>query len=297
MFFVCCSISFAQNYVPFPTTNAVWRGQKFWIDGSLSQLIAHELEYHQVIAGDTTINGMTYHKLEETSLENAYNYPIPIIISTTYNGTYYTGAFREDSSKRIFFLRNGSVNEDLLYDFNLAVGDSFQSSLTQQYYLHITAIDSFYDGFIYRKKLILDNSLSDFLIEGIGSSFGLNDFLLHFLEGYFHLYCFKENNIIKYTDSVHNCSLVNIKENQSQQSSFTLSPNPTTEILNVKSEQTLLFPLELFVMDMQGKLMAQKIIHNNDDLSLNVKSFSKGEYLLAVKNKENVLFHGIFCKQ
>ena len=78
--------------------------------------------------------------------------------------------------------------------------------------------------------------------------------------------------------------MVSIKEIQSSQSLFTLSPNPTSEILNLKSEQLILFPLAILIMDMQGKLITQKIIHNNDDLSLNVKSFVNGEYLIAIKN-------------
>src|SRR5437870_4154800 len=98
LFSVCCSFSFAQNYVPFPAANAIWRGARYWIDGAL-QIIGHEFEYNQFIDGDTIINGISYHKLNETSFENQYDYPTPIIINTINNGTYYTGAFREDSLK------------------------------------------------------------------------------------------------------------------------------------------------------------------------------------------------------
>ncbi len=297
LFSVCCSISIAQNYVPFPSSNAIWRGARYWIDSWQPQLTGHNWEYNQAIVGDTIINGMTYHKLEETSIENIYNLPQNILISSTYNGTHYAGAFREDSLKRIYF-QNGSMNELLFYDFNLTVGDSFQTALTGGYYLHVTSIDSFFDGFIYRKKIILDNISYDvFLIEGIGANTGFTDNFLYGLENWSDLNCYRENNIIKYSDSTTNCSLVNVNENQFHQSSFTLSPNPTTEILNLKSGQPILFPLELFVMDMQGKLIKQKILLNESDLSLNVKLFSNGEYLLGIKNKEAVLFHGIFSKQ
>ncbi len=300
LFSVCCSISFAQNYVPFPTSNAIWRGQRSGINGGNLEWI--QLEYNQAIAGDTLINGIIYHQLKETSIEFLYNLNPHYLISITPYGTYYIGAFREDSLKRIYYLPNGSTNEVVLFDFNLTVGDTLLSSLAQVN-LIVTAIDSFFDGAIFRKKYFFDVDTFfstppiGFLIEGVGANSGFNFWLPPYFEDDGLLYCFRENNIIKYTDSTNNCSLVSINENHLIQSSFTLSPNPTSEILNLKSEQPILFPLELLVMDMQGKLITQKIIHNNAELSLNVKSFANGTYLLAIKNKESVLFHGIFSKQ
>ncbi len=300
LFSVYCSISVAQNYVPFSTSNAVWRGQRSGINGGNLEWI--QLEYNQAITGDTMINGIVYHQLKETSIEYLYNLNPHYLISITPYGTYYIGAFREDSLKRIYYLQTGSTNEVVLYDFNLTVGDTLLSSLAQVN-LIVTEIDSFFDGAIFRKKYYFDvDTLFStppigFLIEGVGANTGFNFWLPQYFEDDGLLYCFRENNIIKYTDSTNNCSLVNIKENQFPQSSFTLSPNPTTEILNLKSEKSILFPLKLFVMDMQGKLITQKIIHNNDDLSLNVKSFANGTYLLTIKNKESVLFRGIFAKQ
>ncbi len=297
LFSVCCSISNAQNYVPFPTATAVWRGQRADWSGGLG-ITGDWWEFNQSISGDTIINGIVYHKIEETSNHDVYSLMPFYLLSSTFFGTYYTGAFREDSTKKIFYFRNGANNEDLLYDFNLTVGDSFQTALTQGGYLHVVSIDSFFDGSIFRKKFNLDNQLQNpYLIEGIGSNFGFNDLIGWRAEQASTLYCFRENNIIKYTDSTNNCSLVSVEEIQSSKSLFNLSPNPTSEILNLKSEQPILFPLELLLMDMQGKLILQKTILNNDDLSLNVKSFSNGEYLIAIKNKERILFHGIFSKQ
>ena len=307
LFSVCYSISLAQNYVPFPTSNAVWRGQRDYIEQTCPSMVCwHYVDFNQFINGDTIINGLVYHNLYETSIDNLYSvYQNYYLISSTYNAPYSIGQFREDNNKHLYYFRYWNTFYDsLLFDFNLSIGDTFRSTLNYGGYLKVSAIDSVFDGTVFRKKYFLDNDTISsnnftpwFIIEGIGSNGGFTDQIVMGVESESNLYCFRENNIIKYSDSIHNCSLVNIKENQSQQSSFTLSPNPTTEILNLKSEQPILFPLELFVMDMRGRLITQKIIYNTGDLSLNVKSFTNGEYLLAIKNKESVLFHGIFSKQ
>lgn len=268
------------------------------MNSSTDHIIIYERQYNQSISGDTVINNNTYHKIEETSEDITRDFQNSfIILSDTFNGTYYVGSFREDSSRKIFYFPSGASNEQLLYDFSLSVGDSFQTAMTQGYYLHITSIDSFFDGMVFRKKYLLDQGSNDFLIEGIGSNLGFNDYLVHFIEYYSILYCYAENNFTRYPDTSAYCSLVSINEVKSIQKIFTLSPNPTTEILNLKSEQPFLFPLELLVMDMQGRLMIQKIIHGNDDLLLNVKTFASGTYLLAIRNKESVLYHGFFSKE
>lgn len=303
---VSCLISFAQNYVPFPTANAVWRANRLFMSLGPSQDEIHHLDYHQVIDGDTTINGLTYHKLYETAVDNW------IFAFGGGGGTYswnhlYIGSFREDSSKHIYSINTFNPIEELLYDFNLSVGDTLPASPNHTADIWISNIDSIFDGSIYRKRYTLSadtiqannwaiNYVS--IIEGIGSTHGLIWTLDPYFENGGELFCFKENGSIKYFDSTYaNCSLVNLQENQFHHSSFSFSPNPTSEILNLKSEQPISFPLELFVIDMQGRLITQKAINTNDDLFLNVKSFAKGEYILAIKNKESILFRGVFSKQ
>ena len=300
LFFVFCSNLCAQNYVPFPTSNAVWRGN--YADWSGLGITGYWWQYNQTISGDTLINGVLYHNLEETTIQEEYNLQPWYLISSTFLGTHYVGAFREDSTRRIYFWRGGFPSEDLIYDFNLSEGDSFVNILSQGYYLHIISIDSFFDGSVFRKKYSYSctptaNCIEGYLIEGIGSTTGFPFFLLPGLEETSELYCFRENNIIKYTDSVNSCSLVGEKEIQTIKNLFIVYPNPTASVVNLKSNQPLNFPLSMLLTDMQGKLICQKNIFNESDLFLNVKSFANGEYLLAIKNKERIVFREIFTKE
>ncbi len=307
LFSVCCSNSIAQNYVPFPTSNAVW--YETW--GEISSGNGSMQTLYNFIDGDTIINNLLYHKIYTASgwyqSPWAFGFPPPFILPSVFNYTgFYTGAIREDSSKHVFYwplFQNPPIHEYLLYDFNLIVGDTLSDSLyniQEPFVFHtVYSIDSIFDGFIYRKRYVLNSpSYKTFLIEGIGSTRGLIQSINPFFEGWASLLCFSEDTIPKYSDLNFNlCSLTAIEENNNRKNSFTLSPNPTTKILNLKSEQPILFPVELFVMDMQGRLKTQKIIYSNDDLSLNVKAFANGVYLLAIKNKESVLYRGMFSKQ
>ena len=315
--FICClffpfyySISYAQNYIPFPTANAIWYESYGWNGGTFSYL---GVEY-KYLNGDTTINSLLYHKIysEGGIIYNPWPLgfppPPPFIVPPVFAGSGgYNGAIREDSSKHVFFFpanQNPPIHEYLLYDFNLHVGDTLSDTLynIQNPFVKIVvnSIDSIFDGFVFRKTYNLNSSIYyASIIEGIGNTRGLTYSLLPFFEDWAGLICFSENNIPKFNNLDYNfCSLTGIGEiNPTDKTLFNLSPNPTTEILNIKSKQPILFPLQLFVMDMQGKLITQKIIYNNDDLSLNVKTLENGAYLIAIKNKECVLFHGIFSKQ
>ncbi|NQY66893.1 MAG: hypothetical protein HRT72_04120, partial [Flavobacteriales bacterium] len=88
----------AQEYVPFPDSNAVWsvNTDKFYV------------------SGDTVIEGLQYKKyfrtLEDSSLQ-------------VLNGTYYA-ALREDESKRIWAIKFDSIAPLLLYDFSVNVNDT-----------------------------------------------------------------------------------------------------------------------------------------------------------------------------
>ncbi len=310
LFSICCSISFGQNYVPFPKSNAVWYNATAWNSGSQSSFNS----YYNYLNGDTLINNITYHKIYECNDSTIpfASLPPPYInfIPFTGGGGYF-GAIREDSSKHVFYIPgypNPPGPEYLLYDFNLNVGDTLSDTLfitmdNPNDTITVVSIDSIFDGLIYRKRFNL--SQTPFfelvsLIEGIGNTRGLTYNVTTFGmgESWASLLCFSDS-IPKYTNLYyHLCSLTGIEENNgNKNNSFTLSPNPTAEILNLKSEQPILFPVELFVMDLQGRLMNQKVIYNNDDLSLNVKAFANGAYLLAIKNKESVLYRGMFSKQ
>lgn len=305
LFSVCCLTSYAQSYVPFPTTNAVWNDAYGFNGGSFSYLGSK----YDFIDGDTVINNLQYHKVYSQAgtyyspwLLGSFPPPAVFLVSTFTGIGTYNGAIREDSNKHIYYFptsQNPPAHEYLLYDFNLQVGDTLSDTLynVQQGSSYVVdSIDSIFDGFIYRKRYYLNTQAN--LIEGIGSSRGLTQGLDPFFEDWATLLCFSDT-ISKYTDPLFNlCSLLSINDNNATiKNLITIFPNPTSGFLNLKLEDVNSFPLELMMMDMQGKLILQKSITYNDDLSFDMKAFSKGEYFIAVRNKKSILFHEIIFKQ
>lgn len=290
-----------QNYVPFPTANAVWRGERNYIEptGGLP-ILWHYVDFNQFIGSDTMINGLVYHNLMETSVDNLYQvYPGQYLISSTNNGPGLIGRFREDSNKRIYYF-GYFTTDSLLFDFNLSVGDTFQSTLLNASgYLKVTAIDSVFDGLIFRKKYILDTdtiSFNDppwFLIEGIGSNGGFAAEILPGLEYGSSLYCYRENNIIKYSDSIHNCSLVGMEEVQSDNIKLTIFPNPTTNQLTIETNSTS--PLFVILYDIASRKILEKEFINR--VTLNTEELSKGIYIYEVRDKGVVVKNGKVVKE
>src|SRR6186713_350232 len=98
----CC---FAQQYVPFPTANAVWRENG--VNFSSGVPGTYDRYFYQIfITQDTVINGFTYHGLSMNGTGQAYiNYQGPYVTGPP--GTICNGAIREDSSKHIFYFDYG----------------------------------------------------------------------------------------------------------------------------------------------------------------------------------------------
>ncbi len=112
--FLMSYVIMAQDYHPFPMSNAVWREYRMYASSSNSTFYNYQ---HELI-GDTLVNGVLYSKVHKTGYfakvgggEEKWN-------------KVYVGAIREDSSKKVFFIPNSSSVEWLLYDFNLSIGDT-----------------------------------------------------------------------------------------------------------------------------------------------------------------------------
>ena len=148
----------AQSYYPFPVSYGMWSNQildNFW--QPTNEYRTYRLE------GDTLINIHTYKKI--------------------YMGEYH-GGLREEN-KIVYYLPADSLNEQLLYNFNLNVGDSLFNSYTEYGILNeidtlsVFGIDSVLceDGNYHKQFRIgypgtMGNG-GEYIIEGIGSIHGL----------------------------------------------------------------------------------------------------------------------------
>ncbi|MGZ3866086.1 MAG: T9SS type A sorting domain-containing protein [Bacteroidia bacterium] len=154
----------ANVYHPFPTANGFWQ----YKHTNSIHPITGPAQVRYGINGDTIINALTYHKVYSL-FDSTLNSPW---------STYY-GCFREQN-KQVFAIF-GNNAETMLYDFNMAIGDTitYTYSLATQMPLVfkriLTKVDSalMEDG-KYRTRYIFDPgpgtaTFVDTVAEGLGS--------------------------------------------------------------------------------------------------------------------------------
>lgn len=125
---------------------------------------AYTTDYHKFY-GDTLINDTLYKKVWISQDENHENW-------------YFFGSFIREENKRVYY-REMFLNEGLIYDFNMNLGDSVllnNSRAADNLWLTLSEIDSVetYDGWRQRWKLTSSIYLNaDYWIKGIGSENGV----------------------------------------------------------------------------------------------------------------------------
>lgn len=271
----------AQLYQSFPTDSAMWRQQSAqWNYPSMDLQ-----DYVYYLQGDTTISANTYHKIYKTVLSSDYyttGGPYALVYGPYMtDSNKYVGAIREDAFKHIYFFPGTitDTTEQLLYDFNLGVGDTLPVTYNISYYgqNYVLSIDSILVGTTYHKRYNLNYTS---IIEGVGSSFGLIEPLINPLEHYDFLTCFTYRGVIVYTDSSSiSCNLpapVGISEHQ-HETRISIFPNPTTGTVNIKtnfSEKT-----EIEIMEVLGKTIYRSQFSTQEN-TINLNQFPKGVYFL-----------------
>ncbi len=280
---------FAQTnvYHPFPDSNAAWNQGCTWLVG----IPPVPVTYPQVwsLTGDTIISAVIYKKLHSSG----YAY---YLSSCCWYYNNYEGAIRQDTTQRkVYYVPKTASNEQLLYDFNLNIGDTlppaYNNSPNTNY---VSSIDSLLVGTSYRKQfhisLIGATSSWDsnyvFLIEGIGSTFGLTADLYPPFEGGCGLGCFIENDSIVYTNPLANCDMtIGLSEYSNQNILISIYPNPTKGIFTITSSEMF----KCSVYDVFGRevfpFANQSIRHST---KLDLSSHSKGIYVVRIKSEGKI---------
>jgi len=282
-------------YHPFPDSDAVWNidYQQYSIS---FQCTLYESQYSYIIDGDTSINGHNYHKLWT-----------PVVFHDTCNGGFfccggYNGCIRQDTTmKKVFYIPSYDSTEQLLYDFNLQVGDTIKGFLTRTCGgTKVTGLDSILINHNYRKRWNLNYGLN--IIEGIGANNGLLEGLCSILcDCQSMLMCFTQNNIILYADSSfpfydlqRRCDVITSTNNLTKKnSSITLSPNPfhSTSTLSIFDSRFTKGDLKIY--DLMGGLVQQQIITNQSTI-INRNGLCDGLYFYRLSNSEGLMLTGKF---
>jgi len=292
------SFSQANVYHQFPISNAIWR--EYHYEYAFQSPDHACSDYQNVIDGDTVVGSFIYHKIRSSG--NYYPYPYctwPTYTPGFFN--YYRGAFREDTlNRKVYFLPADSISESLLYDFNLNIGDTLPTSyinnehndVSYPFSSVVTSVDSVLIGNSYRKRFEISgynfpNVFGPYvyLIEGIGSTFGLLSWLRPDPEVPIGstLLCFNHYGITMFPDSNYQCDIVSsIKENEIKlEPGIQIFPNPfnlTTEIVFDKTYHTV----EMTFTDIQGKLIKSQKYFNCDMIILAREGIDNGIYFLRL---------------
>lgn len=216
----------AQTYYPFPTNTGYWSSQN--LDDFYQPTNGF---YVFRLDGDTTINLFPYKKLQSKCYGNIM-----------YNICGYLGALREDN-KIIYFVPKDSINEVVLYNFNLQLGDtvlypySFWNPDMANDTFIVSNIDSVLcaDGNYHRQFKIGQATI----IEGVGSTKGPTIIQYQFaVSGLPRLNCSSNDNGIVYSESNTTC-FTNVEETANNEKTISIFPNPSNTLINIYAQSKI----------------------------------------------------------
>ncbi|NCP44988.1 MAG: T9SS type A sorting domain-containing protein [Flavobacteriales bacterium] len=85
------------------------------------------------------------------------------------------------------------------------------------------------------------------------------------------------------------CTTVGIEENSVSESDFIVYPNPTSSVINIKSETNFKIN-EVQLISLVGKIIYQSGVKDNSkDITIDIANFSKGVYILSVLTEKGVV--------
>ena len=277
--FIVISVQ-AQQYVPFPKSGAAWL--QTWVDGSSRPISG----YTELIAleKDTTINSISYIMLSSVRRYDS-NTPAGWVYGF-YNA--WRGAMREDSSKHIYFYNLSENKEYLLYNFNLKVGDTLPKGINNEYgNIFISSIDSILLNGAYHKRFGLTRPNSGlnnpyvFIIEGVGSTFGLISELMQPFEQVHTLRCFTKGIEQVYPEFSANCIFyLGYNENFEDKTKLNIFPNPSTGQLTIQT-QSIFSDSYICVRDVLGRIVHQEKLQFPNQ-NINISSQPKGLYFVEL---------------
>jgi hypothetical protein len=269
-------------YHPFPESNASWnfnmtQGMCF-MGGFLSE------DYSLTFSGDTMIENQTYFKLVTPYVQISITGGC-----TQQNFPGYQGAIRQDiSNKKVFFVPPAQSAEQLLYDFSMEAGDTVKGYLQtfNSPFDVVVEIDSVLVGSNYHKRWLINPCYDIYLIEGIGSTFGL----LKPSPGcatdmnYYSLTCFSQDGQTLYPDFTICPLITSVSGPDDFSDQINIFPNPSNGSFSVGFVRPDDIT-EIRITDMIGNIVFRKQMNNQNNVSIH--SLPGGSYILTVVDRKN----------
>ncbi len=282
LFILLCCKATGQNYYNFPLSNTIWNIylNNIWYNTNT------EMKRYAFFNDTIEINNKVYSKLYD-------------INDTTLNcsNATYLFPFREDSSKKVYFLYD--TTEVLIYDFSINIGDTIfynyliQGALTP--YEHFKRLDSIASVEInaqIRNIYYLSGGLTgNTWIEGIGAIDGEGLFApvsgICLCGELLNLACVKQNDSVLWVNnpicSRCFCNLyVSMSDNEIN-NKINIYPNPANDKLNIDIEEKAFIE----IINVQGQILETKSLVNKTNV-LDISKLSSGIYTLRIKTDKGI---------
>jgi len=244
-----------------------------------------------IIMGDTIIEQLEYKKLYAT-------------YDTTLNTWSNYGAMREIENQ-VFFYLYANETEEMLYDFNLAVGDTFNTIHNSigcsgcPIELVVTSIDTvtLENG---EQKQRFNFADGEQWISGIGSLYGLVYVGVYqcIMDMYYDLSCCHENDELIYQSQFFdNCFIntVGLKEN-SEQIKHSVYPNPFSQSTELKFDYSSSQIYRLQIISGTGQIVIEIENINSDKIIIHGDQLNSGIHFYRLTNNGKEIATGKLIK-
>ncbi len=278
----------SQEYIPLAVEGAQWIVR--YDDQYTPPTV--DLLWEYFASGDTCIGNKCYIKVFKRDLIPTDESP-PFIPDGEYE---LFGFIRDDSiNRKVYAIQSVGwspcpQNEEfLMYDFSLNIGDTVDFCLIPDFFTYL--IDTIYSGnylgFDTRLYKILD-MWEDFYYEGLGSYYGLFEEMFAPFKSTDQKYIY--HTFLYYYCRESPCNLiVSVPELHMPSPSFQLSPNPVTDILNIKLNSRTTRG-EIRLLNLYGQEVRRLLVMNGiSNYQLDLTSLPSGYYIAALINEGVIL--------
>lgn len=262
----------AQDYISFPDSNAIW----------INEYVEYEIdEWGQLVLASENYSMFCLPGID--TLISSQNYSSLFIC-----GDEYYGALRDEDGL-VYFIPRDSINELLIYDFTVGVGDTIEGTyineygnIWMQYDLYVFWVDSILINGDYRKRLELEGS---HWIEGIGNTNGLFNESFANVSNYFNLlYCMSIDELSLYpTFQTGSCELsVGVDSFINEKQKPNVYPNPSNGKFNIEINDITQFS-GLKIFNLLGEEYTIENITLENKITVDLEDFPIGVYFLNFK--------------
>lgn len=271
----------AHAQVAFPSSFAVWTERHGQGEANPKYAIVG------FKASDITIGGVTYHKLYR-SYDNA-----------TFEESEYIGGIREDAGK-IWYRSATAMDEKLLYNFNVAVGDTVTDAVTNEKNMIVHSITTVTMGGVDRKlinfRTFAAPTMSPYSswLEGVGNT-GLGGLLGSTImqptcDCAVKTVCLTQSSVEIYHNpdypGIACGTVVETPTITKAMASVSVMPNPVTGI------SRLLIPADakyttLTVYNMAGQRVMALALNEATEVAINGNELAPGLYMYHLAGAEN----------